>query len=56
MSSVRVAVRVRPLNGTEESQNCAVVINADNTQVTVRNPESERGKTFTFDEVVSKIY
>ena len=56
MSSVRVAVRIRPLNGIEESQNCAVVINADDSQVTVRNPESERAKTFTFDEVVSIIY
>ena len=53
MSSVRVAVRVRPLNGIEESQNCGVVVKADNSQVTVRNPESERAKTFTFDEVVS---
>lgn len=53
MSSVKVAVRVRPLNRTEESQNCDVIVQTDNSQVTVRNPESERAKTFTFDNVVS---
>jgi hypothetical protein len=53
MSSVRVSVRVRPLNGIEGTQNCGVVVKTDNSQVTVRNPENERAKTFTFDEVVS---
>jgi hypothetical protein len=54
MSSVRVCVRVRPLNGIEKSQNCGVVVETNvNSQVTVRNPENERAKTFTFDEVVS---
>lgn len=54
MSSVRVAVRVRPLNGIEESQNCGVVITTENSQMIVKNPESERAKTFSFDDVVSK--
>ena len=53
MSSIRVAVRVRPLNGIEESQNCGVIVKANDCQVTVKNPESENAKTFTFDNVVS---
>ena len=54
MSSVRVCVRVRPLTAIEKSQNCGAVVNTNvNSQVTVRNPENERAKTFTFDEVVS---
>ena len=53
MSSIKVAVRVRPLNESEISLKCSIVVEADKSQVTVRNPESERTKTFKFDDVVS---
>ena len=55
MSTIKVAVRVRPLSEVEISRNCAVVVKAENSQVTVTNPESERSKTFTFDDVVSCV-
>lgn len=53
MSSIKVAVRVRPLNEAELSRNCAVVVTTDKSQITASNPESERTKTFKFDDVVS---
>ena len=55
MSTIKVVVRVRPLNEVEISQNCTVVVKTEKSQVTVTNPETERSKTFTFDDAVSSV-
>ncbi|XP_065560293.1 kinesin-like protein unc-104 isoform X2 [Artemia franciscana] len=54
MSSVKVAVRVRPFNNRERSKDCACIIEMIDNQTIISNPKAlpankEPPKTFTFD-------
>ncbi|XP_043209374.1 kinesin-like protein unc-104 isoform X1 [Amphibalanus amphitrite] len=51
MSSVKVAVRVRPFNGREISRECDCVIEMDGNTTTITNPKqiNDNIKSFNFD-------
>ncbi|XP_054159811.1 kinesin-like protein unc-104 [Oppia nitens] len=50
MSSVKVAVRVRPFNNREYSYNCKNIISMSGQTTTISNPKiADSYKTFTFD-------
>ncbi|CAG2102727.1 unnamed protein product [Medioppia subpectinata] len=50
MSSVKVAVRVRPFNNREYSYNCKNIISMTGQTTTISNPKiTDTYKTFTFD-------
>lgn len=50
MSSVKVAVRVRPFNGREKERNSHLIIAMDQSGNTkIQNPEDESWRDFGFD-------
>ena len=51
--SVKVIVRMRPLNSSEKSKNCQVIIQIDreSNSCTIQNPKTSIPKFFTFDSV-----
>ena len=51
--SVKVIVRMRPLNSLEKSKNCQVIIQIDreSNSCTIQNPKTSIPKSFTFDSV-----
>jgi hypothetical protein len=49
MSSVKVAVRIRPFNGRERDMNAVLCIAMNGPSTTITNPETKEPKTFAFD-------
>ncbi|XP_070562203.1 kinesin-like protein KIF1A isoform X4 [Ptychodera flava] len=49
MSSVKVAVRVRPFNAREISRGCTCIIDMDGNRTSIKNPKSNENKSFNFD-------
>ena len=49
MSSVNVAVRVRPFNGREIGMKAVLNIRCEGPTVYIKNPEDGKEKRFTFD-------
>ena len=53
LSSVKIAVAVRPFNEKEQQDNEDRVVWAQGNEVRVLNPETEKEKVFNFDFTVS---
>jgi kinesin family protein 1 len=49
MSSVKVAVRVRPFNTREKDRHAALIIEMQGAATRITNPTTGRSNTFTFD-------
>lgn len=49
MSSVKVAVRVRPFNAREKERSSALIVEMSNGQTKLRDPESGKVREFAFD-------
>ena len=49
MSSVRVAVRLRPFNSREKEMNSTLCVSMDGASTTITNPDTKEPKTFAFD-------
>jgi len=49
MSSVRVAVRIRPFNSREKDMNAVVCLDMQGVNTIIKNPETKEPKTFAFD-------
>ncbi len=49
MSSVKVAVRVRPFNARERERNATCIMAMQNETTTITQPSTGRTHTFTFD-------
>ena len=47
--NVKVAVRVRPFNKREIARNAKMIIGMKGATTTIRNPENDEEKSFTFD-------
>lgn len=49
MDNVKVAVRVRPFNTRERERNAKCIISMHEKSTTIKNPETNEDKVFTFD-------
>ncbi len=49
MDNVKVAVRVRPFNTREKDRNAKCIIAMHDKSTTIKNPDNEEEKKFTFD-------
>jgi hypothetical protein len=49
MDNVKVAVRVRPFNNREKERNARCIISMHDKSTTIKNPETNEEKAFTFD-------
>jgi len=49
MSSVRVAVRIRPFNSREKDMNAVLCVDMSGVNTIIKHPETKEPKTFAFD-------
>lgn len=50
MTSVKVAVRVRPFNGREKASNSTAIIRMEGQDTYITNPETGKEQKFGFDQ------
>lgn len=50
MSSVKVAVRVRPFNGREQERNATLIVEMSDGQTKLKDPSSGKTREFAFDK------